>query len=54
LDDVVEFYHRGGGVGLGIDLPFQTLPFDSLILSKTDKKAIVAFMRSLTDETPAK
>jgi cytochrome c peroxidase len=54
LDDVVEFYHRGGGVGLGIELPFQTLPFDSLILSKTDKKAIVAFMRSLTDETPAK
>jgi cytochrome c peroxidase len=54
LDDVVEFYHRGGGVGLGIDLPFQTLPFDSLILSKTDKKAIVAFMRSLTDETQAK
>ena len=54
LNDVVEFYHRGGGVGLGIDLPFQTLPFDSLILSKTDKKAIVAFMRSLTDETPAK
>jgi cytochrome c peroxidase len=54
LNDVVEFYHRGGGVGLGIDLPFQTLPFDSLILSKTDKKAIVAFMRSLTDETQAK
>jgi cytochrome c peroxidase len=54
LDEVVEFYHRGGGVGLGIDLPFQSLPFDSLILSKTDKNAIVAFMRSLTDEIPAK
>lgn len=54
LDEVVEFYHKGGGVGLGIDLPFQTLPFDSLVLSKEDKKAIVAFMRSLTDETPVK
>ena len=50
LNEVVEFYHKGGGVGLGIDLPFQTLPFDSLILSKEDKKAIVAFMTSLTDE----
>lgn len=50
LDEVVEFYHKGGGVGLGINLPFQTLPFDSLVLSKQDKKAIVAFMISLTDE----
>lgn len=50
LDEVVEFYHVGGGVGLGIDLPFQSLPFDSLILSKVEKKAIVAFMSTLTDE----
>lgn len=49
LDEVVEFYHKGGGVGLGINLPFQTLPFDSLQLSVADKKAIVAFMQSLTD-----
>ncbi len=49
LDEVVEFYHRGGGVGLGIDLPFQTLPFDSLQLSNGDKKAIVRFMQGLND-----
>lgn len=54
LDEVVEFYHKGGGVGLGIDLPFQTLPFDSLVLSKEDKKAIVSFMTSLTDQTSEK
>lgn len=49
LDDVVEFYHRGGGMGIGIDLRFQSLPFDSLQLKTEEKKAIVAFMRTLTD-----
>jgi cytochrome c peroxidase len=50
LDEVVEFYHRGGGVGIGISLPNQSLPFDSLILSSAEKQALVAFMQSLTDE----
>jgi len=49
LDEIVEFYHKGGGVGIGIELPFQSLPFDSLSLNKQEKQAIVAFMRSLTD-----
>lgn len=51
LDDVVEFYHKGGGVGIGIELQFQSLPFDSLQLDMQEKKQIVAFMRSLTDKT---
>ena len=50
LDEVVEFYHKGGGVGLGINLPFQTLPFDSLLLQVNEKQALVAFMQSLTDK----
>lgn len=50
LDDVVEFYHKGGGVGIGINLPFQSLPFDSLQLNSAEKKSIVAFMQSLTDK----
>jgi len=49
LDEVVNFYHKGGGVGLGIDLPFQSLPFDSLQLNDNEKKSIVAFMNALTD-----
>ena len=49
LDDVVEFYHKGGGVGIGIDLPFQSLPFDSLSLTGKEKKDIISFMKSLTD-----
>lgn len=50
LDEVVEFYHRGGGAGIGINLPFQSLPFDSLQLNTIEKKAIVAFMNTLTDK----
>lgn len=51
LDEVVEFYHQGGGAGLGLDVPNQTLPFDSLSLTVQEKKALVAFMQSLTDTT---
>jgi cytochrome c peroxidase len=49
LDDVVEFYNKGGGAGLDIYLPSQTLPFDSLTLSAEEKRAITAFLTSLTD-----
>jgi len=49
LADVIEFYHKGGGAGLGLDVPYQTLPFDSLILDEVEKRALVAFMQSLTD-----
>jgi cytochrome c peroxidase len=49
LNEVVDFYHKGGGIGLGIDLPFQSLPFDSLQLNDNEKKSIVAFMIALTD-----
>ena len=50
LEQVVEFYNRGGGAGLGIDLPHQTLPFDSLSLSRREVADLVAFMEALTDE----
>jgi cytochrome c peroxidase len=50
LEQVLTFYHKGGGVGIGIDLPNQSLPFDSLVLDEREKKAIVAFMKALTDK----
>lgn len=49
LDQVVEFYNVGGGAGLGITLPNQTLPTDRLELNTAERKALVAFMQSLTD-----
>lgn len=49
LEDVVEFYNRGGGAGLGLDVSNQTLAADKLNLSAYEKKSLVAFMKTLTD-----
>jgi cytochrome c peroxidase len=49
LEQVVDFYNKGGGKGFGIDLPHQTLPFDNLSLSAAEQRDLVAFMQSLTD-----
>ncbi|CAL2107649.1 cytochrome c peroxidase [Tenacibaculum sp. 190524A02b] len=50
LEEVVEFYNNGGGEGLGFSYEYQTLPADSLGLTKKEIKSIVAFMKTLTDE----
>ncbi|PPL00230.1 cytochrome-c peroxidase [Parapedobacter indicus] len=47
LDEVMEFYNNGGAAGLGINLPNQTLPEESLDLTESEKQDIIAFMRSL-------
>lgn len=49
LDQVLEFYNFGGGQGLGLNVPYQTLPSDSLFLEKNESDAIIAFMKTLTD-----
>ncbi len=49
LEEVMNFYNLGGGGGLGFDLPYQTLPFDNLQLTKQEEKALVVFMKTLTD-----
>lgn len=51
LEEVIEFYHKGGGVGFGFEVPNQTLPFDSLQLSVGEKEDLVWFLKSLTDTT---
>jgi cytochrome c peroxidase len=50
LEKVVEFYNRGGGAGLGLDVSNQTLPADSLRLTITEQKQLILFMKALTDE----
>lgn len=47
LEDVVEFYHRGGGKGFDFNITNQTLPFDSLNLNNDEKRDIVSFLKSL-------
>lgn len=49
LEEVLEFYNQGGGEGLGISTKNQTLGSDKLNLSKEEKKDIIAFIKSLSD-----
>lgn len=49
LDEVVDFYNRGGAAGAGEDLPTQTLPAEPLHLTAAEKTALVKFMETLTD-----
>ncbi|WP_062542891.1 cytochrome-c peroxidase [Rufibacter tibetensis] len=54
LNEVMEFYDQGGGAGLGMDVPHQTLPSDKLELTAAEKQDLIAFMHSLTDTTSAR
>jgi cytochrome c peroxidase len=49
LEEVVEFYDHGGGVGMELDIDNQTLAPDRLNLSVQEKSDMVAFMQTLTD-----
>ncbi|WP_338398218.1 cytochrome-c peroxidase [Persicobacter psychrovividus] len=50
LEKVLEFYDAGGGAGLGLNIPHQTLPADSLHLSQNEKDALIAFLAALNDQ----
>ncbi|WPO79127.1 cytochrome-c peroxidase [Flavobacterium sp. KACC 22761] len=50
LEEVIDFYNEGGGLGKGFDVPNQTLPEDKLNLSDKEKKQLIAFMKTLTDK----
>lgn len=49
LESVMDFYNRGGGIGHGLQVPYQTLPSDKLGLKKREVEAIIAFMKALED-----
>ncbi|GAB4014106.1 cytochrome c peroxidase [Spirosoma migulaei] len=51
LDQVIDFYNRGGGRGIGIQLNGQTLADKPLDLTLPEQKSLVAFIQSLTDTT---
>ena len=51
LEQVMDFYNKGGGGGLGFDLLHQTLPFDNLNLTETEQNNLVVFLKTLTDDT---
>jgi len=47
LEEVVDFYNKGGGVGLGLKIENQTLPFDKLELTEKERGQLVDFMKAL-------
>ncbi len=51
LEEVMDFYNNGGGVGHGLNYSNQTLPSDSLGLSQHEIQDIITFIGALTDST---
>lgn len=47
--EVLEFYNHGGARGLGLELENQTLPSDSLQLTRNELIDLEAFMNALSD-----
>jgi cytochrome c peroxidase len=50
LETLVDFYDKGGGSGLGLNVPGQTLLPVKLHLTEKEKEDVVAFLESLTDK----
>jgi cytochrome c peroxidase len=50
LEEVIDFYDKGGGAGLGIAMEQQTLSQDKLQLTPEEKTALVAFLKALSDQ----
>lgn len=49
LEKVMEFYDKGGGSGLGLEVPGQTLSPVPLNMTDQEKSDIIAFLKALTD-----
>lgn len=54
LEEVIKFYELGGGNGIGMNLEYQTLPFDNLKLTENEKQDIISFIKTLTDKSEDK
>ena len=52
LEEVIDFYDSGGGVGNGLQLENQTLASDSLHLTPLEKKDLITFLNTLNEKIP--
>ena len=52
LEEVIDFYDKGGGTGLGIYVENQSLSSDSLHLAVDEKQALIAFIKTLNGSSP--
>lgn len=51
LEEVMEFYNNGGGMGHGLQVENQSLASDSFQLNETEIDQIIVFMKALTEES---
>lgn len=49
LEQVIDFYNKGGGAGMGLDVPYQTLPDAHLNLTGQEQQDLIVFMQTLSD-----
>jgi cytochrome c peroxidase len=47
LEEVIDFYNKGGGSGMGIKIGNQTLSPDKLRLTKKETNELIAFIKTL-------
>jgi len=47
LEQVMDFYNKGGGAGLGYKVENQTLAADKLNLTNKESSEVIAFIKSL-------
>jgi cytochrome c peroxidase len=47
LQQVMDFYNKGGGAGLGLKIDNQTLPSDKLNLTQKESEEIISFIKTL-------
>lgn len=50
IEEVIDFYDQGGGLGAGLKVPNQTLASDHLGLSAKEKKELVQFIKALDNK----
>ncbi|MDT3400992.1 cytochrome c peroxidase [Mucilaginibacter terrae] len=53
LQNVIDFYIKGGGKGIGLKTREQTLSSEPLNLTREESDQIIQFINSLTDASPA-
>jgi cytochrome c peroxidase len=53
LEQVVDLYDRGGGRGLGLDVPNQDPDVRPLHLDAAERRALLAFLREGLRDAPA-
>jgi len=52
LEDVVDFYDKGGAVGLGLSVPHQDAAVRKLHLTAQERRDLVEFLRALQQDRP--